>query len=153
MAVRLNLRITSEHRGLLSIDIYIYIYIYTTQLAKYPRVLYAKPSNKVYIFNIQYSFTVKNPRVRLVEIDYMTTLSVSIPHSLSAVIKSHNALQLLQLSIHSKTVQIFIQVLVMNSLPLIYYFLIQEWLRNSFPSENLDDLSAEILAEFIVNSG
>ena len=58
----------------------------------------------------------------------------------------------LQLSIHSKTVQIFIQVLVMNSVSLIYYFLIQEWLRNNFPSENLDDLSAEILAEFIVNS-
>ena len=97
MAVRLNLRITSEHRGLLSID----IYIYTTQLAKYPR----------------------------------------------AAIKSHYALQLFQLSIHSKTVHIFIQVLVMNSVPLIYYFLIQEWLRNNFPSENLDDLSAEILAD------
>ena len=88
MAVRLKLRLTSEHRGLLSID----IYIYTTQLAKYPRVLYAKPSNMVYIFNIQSSFTVKNPRVRLVEIGHMTTLRVSIPHSLSAVIKNHNAL-------------------------------------------------------------
>ena len=85
--------------------------------------------------------------MRLVEIGHMTTLCVSIPHSLSAVIKSHNALELLQLSIQSKTVQIFIQVLVMNSVPLIYYFLIQEWLRNNFPSENLDDLSAEILAD------
>ena len=100
----------------------------------------------VYIFNIQSSFTVKNLRVRLVEIGHMTTLRVSIPHNLSAVIKSHNALELLQLSIHSKTVQIFIQVLVMNSVPLVYYFLIQEWLRNNFPSENLDDLCAEILA-------
>ena len=35
----------------------------------------------------------------------------------------------------------------MNSVPLIYYFLIQGWLRNNFPSENLDDLSAEILAD------
>ena len=118
-----------------------------SQLAKYPRVLYAKPSNKVYVFNIQSSFTVKNPRVRLVEIGHMTTLCVSIPHSLSAVIKSHNALQLLQLSIHSKTVQIFIQELVMNSVPLIYYFLIQEWLGNNFPSESLDDSSAEILGD------
>jgi len=84
--------------------------------------------------------------VRLVEIGHMTTLCVSIPHSLSAVIKSYNALQLLQLSIHSKTVQIFIQVLVMNSVPLILFFLIQEWLQNNFPSENLDNLSAEILA-------
>ena len=67
----------------------------------------------------QSSFTVKNPRVRLVEIGHMTTLCVSIPHSLSAVVKSYNALPLLQLSIHSKTVQIFIQVLVMNSVPLI----------------------------------
>ena len=71
---------------------------------------------------------------------------MSIPQSLSAVVKGYNALQLLQLSIHSKTVQIFIQVLVMNSVLLIYLFLIQEWLRNNFPSENLDDLSAEILA-------
>ena len=98
------------------------------------------------IINIQSSFTVKSPRVRLVEIGHMTTLCVSIPQSLSAVIKSNNALQLLQLSIHSKTVQIFIQVLVMNSVPLIYFFLNQEWLRNNFPSENLDDLSAAILA-------
>ena len=66
-------------------------------------------------FNIQSSFTVKNPCVQLVEIGHMTTLCVSIPQSLSAVIKSYNALQLLQLSIHSETVQIFIQVLVMNS--------------------------------------
>ena len=65
------------------------------------------------------SFTVKNPDMRLVEIGQMTTLSVSIPQSLSAVIKSYNALQLLQLSIHSKTIQIFIQVLLMNSVPLI----------------------------------
>ena len=57
--------------------------------------------------------------MRLVEIGQMTTLSVSIPQSLSAVIKSYNALQLLQLSIHSKTIQIFIQVLLMNSVPLI----------------------------------
>ena len=68
------------------------------------------------IINIQSSLTVKNPRVRLVEIGLMTTLCVSIPQSLSAVIKSYNALQL---SIHSKTVQIFIQVLIMNSVPLI----------------------------------
>ena len=34
----------------------------------------------------------------------------------------------------------------MNSVPLIKFFLIQEWLRNNFPSKNLDDLSAEILA-------
>ena len=71
--------------------------------------------------NIQSSFTVKSPRMRLLEIGHMTTLCVSIPHSLSAVIKSYNApsYQLLQLSIHSKTVQIFIQVLIMNSVPLI----------------------------------
>ena len=51
--------------------------------------------------NIQSSFTVKNPRVRLVEIGHMTTLcvSMSIPHRLGAVIKSYNALQLLQLPI------------------------------------------------------
>ena len=73
----------------------------------------------VSIFNIQSSFTVKNPRVRLVEIGHMTTLCVSISQSLRAVIKSYKALQLLQLSIHGKTVQIFIQVLVMNSVPLI----------------------------------
>ena len=70
-------------------------------------------------FNIQSSFTVKNPHVRLVEIGHMTTLCVSVLQSLSAVIKKYNALQLLQLSIHSKTVQTFIQVLVMNSVPLI----------------------------------
>ena len=81
--------------------VYIYIYIY------------------IYMFNIQSSFTVKNQRVRLVEIGHMTTLCVSIPQSSSAVIKSYKALQLLQLSIHSKTVQIFMQVLVMNSVPLI----------------------------------
>ena len=57
--------------------------------------------------------------LRLVEIGHMTTVCVSIPQSLSAVIKSYKALQLLQLSIYSKTVQIFIQVLVMNSVPLI----------------------------------
>jgi len=34
----------------------------------------------------------------------------------------------------------------MNSVPLILFFLIQEWLQNNFPSENLDNLSAEILA-------
>ena len=66
-------------------------------------------------FIIQSSFTVKNPHVRLVEIGHMTTLCVSIPQSMSAVIKSYNALLLLQLSIHSETVQIFVQVLVMNS--------------------------------------
>jgi len=49
--------------------------------------------------------------MRLVEISHMTTLCLSIPQSLSAVIKNYNSLQLLQLSIHSKTVQIF-----MNSL-------------------------------------
>ena len=79
-------------------------------------------SNKymyVCIFNIQSSFPVKNPRVRLDEIGLMTALCVSIPQSLSAVIKSYNALQLLHLAIHSKTVQILIQVLVMNSVPLI----------------------------------
>ena len=75
--------------------------------------------NHLNITNIQSSFTVKNPRVRLVEIGHMTTLYVSIPQSLSAVIKSYNAFQLLQLSIHSKTVQIFIQVLLMNSVPLL----------------------------------
>ena len=51
----------------------------------------------------QSSFPVKNPRVRLVEIGHMTTLCVSIPYSLSAVIKSYNALPLLQLSIHSNS--------------------------------------------------
>ena len=44
----------------------------------------------------------KNPRVRLVEIGHMTTLCLSIRQSLSAVIKSYNAVQVLQLSIHSK---------------------------------------------------
>ena len=70
-------------------------------------------------FNIQSSFTVKNPHVRLVEICHMSTLCVSIRHSLTAGIKSYNALKLLQLSINSKTIQIFIQVLVINSVPLI----------------------------------
>ena len=70
-------------------------------------------------FNIQSSFNVKNPHVRLVEIGHMTTLCVSVLQSLSAVIKKYDALQLLQLSIHSKTVQIFIQVLAMNSVTLI----------------------------------
>ena len=63
----------------------------------------ARKYNK-YNINIQSSFTVKTPRVRLVEIGHMTTLCLLILHSLSAVIKSYNALQLLQLSIHSKTV-------------------------------------------------
>jgi len=110
------------------------------------RIMLTAYRKQMFNFDIQSLFTVKNPRVRLVEVGHMTTLCVSIPQSLSALIKSCNALRLLQLSIHSKTVQISIQVLVMNSVPPIKLFLIQEWLRNNFPSKTLDDLSAEILA-------
>jgi len=81
------------------------------------RIMLTAYRKQMFNFDIQSLFTVKNPRVRLVEVGHMTTLCVSIPQSLSALIKSCNALRLLQLSIHSKTVQISIQVLVMNSEP------------------------------------